>query len=317
MGIFGLRKWDSVGKSLKGLIAHFSALLDGNKVELSTVDTTLKVGKSFGLYLKLVSTPDEDELPLLPPGAGSREVTWYVKGGQKFGSITSKPNKYFAKYEAPKYLSESDPKIVLEVNKTEIREVVQRSGKWRGKTWIPTTSNLATLTCNVHLYDEYKIKVVASWDNTTSHKSKLGTMKWVDSSSFRLRLVSGSTPIIKDTNNTMFLLVKEHFTPRCQFEYVNKTTCIGPVHVTGVMKGWGLSGDPGGNLTVKVDFETIPVVLPKLNIICKGSPQPSLPPLALRTYPNMIKFELKDGTQEQKPAGSAVLGEIAVKITRL
>jgi hypothetical protein len=75
--------WDSTTKALKGHISHFSAMVDGSLMELSPVDTTLKVGKSFRLAVNAVAAPgEEDELPPLPRTVAGRHIKWYVKKGR-------------------------------------------------------------------------------------------------------------------------------------------------------------------------------------------------------------------------------------------
>jgi hypothetical protein len=87
-----------------------------------------------------------------------------VRAGQsKFGTIRRElPN--IAQYIRPKSITGSDSKVILKVNEVTLRDVVQRSRgaarRWIGTTLrVPTTTNLATFTCRVKLYDEYKVTV--------------------------------------------------------------------------------------------------------------------------------------------------------------
>src|SRR5262245_39519442 len=130
-------------------------------MELSPVDTTLKVRKSFRLALNAVAVPgEEDALPPLPRTVAGRQIKWYVKSGPGFGTVQAVPHTNMtARYTAPNSLPEGDAEIVLEINQITIQEVVQSSGRWRGVTRIPTSANVATFTCKVKFYDEYKVTV--------------------------------------------------------------------------------------------------------------------------------------------------------------
>ena len=229
-------EWDSTGKSLKGFISHFSAFLDGVLMELSPNEKTLKVGQSFSLSLNVVEAPGGDDLPLLP-SSGKRKIKWSVKGGARCGTITPGANKYDATYKAPNYLSKSDPQVILKIDESTIREVVQRTkhkkGYWTGTTRIPEIKNLATFTCNVNLYDDYKISIIVQGKAGLECGAELD-----DRSFFQARLYPGKVEITNVTNSEPTLTKR----PNCQGQSiggrsVNYTLiydpagCPGPVHV--------------------------------------------------------------------------------------
>jgi hypothetical protein len=267
-------EWDTTTRSLKGSISHFSAFLDGNWMELTTVDTTLKVGKSFGLRLNIVgppSVPGEDELPLLPsPNRTTRQIRWSVPGSPKFGTIRREPAQYSAVYTAPNQLPGSDGKIVLKVNEVTVRDVVQHSRgaarRWVGTTLrVPTTTNLATFTCRVKLYDEYKV--------TVSHDVNVEGGRMTDTSTFNLRIGTEEGASMSDINNQ---LARVNFTQtRCRAVYVNASTCVGMINVTGI-KTSNVTPTPGGSLMVDISFQPAAMIFPVINFppcgINKASP---------------------------------------------
>jgi hypothetical protein len=229
--------WDSTSKSLKGFISHFSAFLDGQLMELSPNEKTLKVGQSFPLSLSVVHLPgDDDDLPPLP-SSGKRKIKWSVQGGASAGAITTGPGKYNATYQAPDYLSKSDPQVILKIDEQTIREVVQRTkhkkGYWTGTTRIPETKNLATFTCKVNLYDEYKISIIVQGKAGLECGAELD-----DRSFFQARLYPGKVEIDNVINSEPTLTKL----PNCQNEgrggrsgsyklIYDPAGCPGPVHV--------------------------------------------------------------------------------------
>jgi hypothetical protein len=149
--------WDSTTKTLKGFISHFSAVIDGNLMELSSTEKTIKVGESFSLSLSIANISDDD-LPPLPRSDPNRRFKWYVKDDARFGSIKSSGGS--AIYTAPAYLIKGRPEITLRVDETIIRPVIQplkKGGKLT--TFVPNTTHLGTFSCKVNLYDEYNITV--------------------------------------------------------------------------------------------------------------------------------------------------------------
>ena len=228
--------WDSTAKTLKGFISHFSAFLDGVLMELSPTEQTLKVGQNFSLSLNVVEAPGGDDLPLLP-ASGGRKVKWSVTGGSRFGTIRRTAGKYSATYTAPGYLIKSNPEIVLKISETTIREVVQhtkhKKGYWTGATRIPETRNLATFTCKVNLYDDYKISIIVQGKAGLECGAELD-----DRSFFQARLYPGKVEIDNVINSEPTLTKL----PNCQNEsrggrsgtytlIYDPGGCQGPVHV--------------------------------------------------------------------------------------
>ncbi len=307
--------WDSTTKSLKGFINHFSAVVNGNLAELYPREITLKVNSSHTFSLNIVQaanqTPsNEDDLMPLPVIAplGKYQAVWLVNesisGTPKLGTVAPKENKSQAIYTAPRllpldYVVTVKLKAALYID----AEKITRAGKRKGKmiTMGKTLADKVMFSSTVNLYDEYAVKIEGLWDNTN-----LGpfTQKWKDESSFKLRV--GKDPGIYDTSNSTYTLLKENFTNnRCQFNYLNKETCKGPIHVSGIV-GVGLSGGSAStNVTALVDFVKVPWELPNLQITCPhGSiPTPVLP--SFPAIPHKMKFGLKTGTFNEEYSEAA------------
>ncbi len=217
--------WDSTGKSLKGSISHFSAFLDGNMMELSPVDTTLKVEKSVRLVLIVVSAPGEDDLAAVTTLENTgRQIKWSVTGGPRFGTIRKEPRGYGAIYSAPKYLSDGDAKVVLKIDMVSIEQVVERSGR-RPRTSIRRRrSNLATFICDIKLYDEYEITIIKKGKSILDCGAELE-----DRSSFKAKIYSAKVEI-NDLNNAPPTLSKQAKCKGCPLKY-DPGNCLGPVHI--------------------------------------------------------------------------------------
>jgi hypothetical protein len=307
--------WDSTTKSLKGFISHFSAVVNGNLAELYPREITLKVNSSHTFSLNIVQTSNqtpsnEDELMPLPRLAplNKYQAVWLVNesvnGTPKLGTVTPKENKSQAIYAAPRllpldYLVTVKLKAALYID----GEKITRAGKRQGKmiTMGKTLADKATFSSTVNLYDEYDVKIEGLWDNTN-----LGpfTQKWKDESSFKLRV--GKDPGISDISNSTYTLIKENFTNnRCQFNYLNKETCKGPIHVSGIV-GVGLSGGSASTaVTALVEFVKVPWEIPNLQITC---PHGSVPTMALPSFPaipHKMKFGLKTGTFNEEYSEAA------------
>ena len=284
--------WDSTTKALKGHISHFSAMVDGSLMELSPVDTTLKVSKSFRLALNAVAAPgEEDELPPLPRTVAGRHIKWYVKKGPGFGTVRAIPHTNMnAQYTAPNNLPDGDAEIVLEINQTTIRTVVQHAGRWRGETRIPTTKNVATFTCKVKFYDEYKV--------TVSHDIKVNGGQMTDTSTFNLRISMEDRASISDIYNRM---AKVSFPrSRCRAVYVNESTCVGMINVNGLKTSNIRPGSPGEPVWVDLSFKSAPLIFPVINFPpCGGNQASPTTPSAVApfAFPMFFSFQAKNEKQ--------------------
>jgi hypothetical protein len=264
--------WDNTGKSLKGFISHFSAMLDGNLMDLSPNEKTLKVGESFPLSLTVVVAPGEDELSPLPSTV-KRQIKWFVKGGASFGTISPGSNKYNVIYTAPGYLRGNNPEVVLQINKTIINEVMQhtrhaKGGIWRGSTSVPETKNLATFICNINLYDDYRITIIHQGPSILKCGAELE-----DRSIFQARLYSRKVEIT-DVINSEPTLTK---LPNCKNESrggrgadytltYDHGGCQGPVHVSNDrLNGYGMMINDRTITPPDITIEFVPNIVKIMN----------------------------------------------------
>jgi hypothetical protein len=119
--------WDSTTRSLKGHISHFSAMVDGNLVELEPQEVTVRVGSKKDFYLQKVEPPQQqqqessssgdDDLPPLPNAnvsSTNKRAYWRAR----LGRIAQQPGSNVkATYNAPKFLPHDDSdqvKLTLE-----------------------------------------------------------------------------------------------------------------------------------------------------------------------------------------------------------
>ena len=147
---------DSTTSLLKGHITHFSEMVDGNLMELSPAEKTLKVGESFALDLTLVGMEDLSPLPL-----SSDHISWSLVSGRGTGTL-GREGRYGATYTAPNFLPQTDAKVVVTVSRTTIERVVQstkhKKGRWTGETRVPHTK-YSHFACDIKLYDQYRVTV--------------------------------------------------------------------------------------------------------------------------------------------------------------
>jgi hypothetical protein len=251
--------WDSTTMSLKGSISHFSAVMNGNLMELSTVDTTLKVGESFELSLNIAGAASgDDELPLLP--MTNERAKWSLKGSGKL----NRKGGYYTTYTAPDYLPQKDAKVELTIRKTTIERIVQtttRHGRivWKGETLVPHHEKFS-FTCNIKLYDHYRITVIKEGQSVLDCGAELD-----DRSFFITKLFPRKRPEIYNEINSEPTLTKK---PNCSGEssggrvsrgdYPIKYSpagCKGPVHVMPQnLSGYGMTINTNAAPDIRLEF---------------------------------------------------------------
>ena len=279
--------WDSAAKSLKGYMSHFSAMLDGMLMKLSPNQKTLKVGQSFSLSLTAVVEPGEDELPPLRSIGADRRMLWFVKGGRTFGTLSvNKTDKLNATYHTPSHLIGKNPEVILQVDHVTIERVRQftrhKKGIWRGTTDVPHFTKLAEFSCDINLYDEYKVHV--------NYHIDAGDNSWVDNASFVLR-ISNDVTIEDGTIHNQHL---EWLGKRGCCSWLNEASCDGPVDVTGVQTA-KVVPDPGsGNARVIIDRFTpakSQSLTPSVDChLCKGGKPTPVPPNPGVSLPFRLSF---------------------------
>jgi len=320
--------FDSVSKTLKGFIHHFSAVSNISDVRIVPEPGIIRVNEISHIALIDRTRMDPDGIPYgdtthsLASIAINSPVLWYVNGvlngndqiGRhhplEFAQDTHTAKTIIGRYKAPRIMSlallDNDPVTIS-------AEIYRRTRK--GKVL------RKRLSTSIVVYDEYDVSVNALVDNTNQGAF---TQKWTDTSTFKI--IVGyprdfSHIEISDIRNNVFKLEKENFTNNhCTFVYENSATCIGPVHVAGI-SGSGISGGSADTyVTATVDFIKVPWDFPKLRITCRGLTTPSPPYLAIPAFPHKIKFQLKPGTvteQYSDAAGFLPGGKISITIKQV
>jgi hypothetical protein len=294
--------WDSTTKSLKGIISHFSIFVDGNQVQLSTTEITLKVGKTHSLSLNIVQPPPppaaegEDELPALPTTMqrDNRETLWKVNkragGSEKHGTvIPMRGHAITATYKAPAKLTADSITVTLELNDVTMEQIRRRIGRGWMMSAVTRRSNVATFSCKVKLYDEYKI--------TVSLNMEVDGGKMTDTSTFHLKIGIEDRASISDIYNRNALVYIRQ--TRCRAIYVNEATCVGMINVTGI-KTSNLTPAPDGSVRVIVSFQSAPLVYPVINFPPCGANRASVttPSIVVdKAFPMWLNFEAKNERQ--------------------
>jgi len=297
--------WDSTSRSLKGMISHFSAMVDGNLVELDATNLTIKVGKPHVFALNVVqlpppppNDPNEDELPPLPRtiNRGAREAMWQVngkKGGSaKHGSITpTRQQAVRATYRAPAVLTTDSIIVKLTLNDVFTEQVVSRIAR-RGRMTrtVSRRSPVATFACKVKLYDEYKV--------TVSQHIDLNDAKMTDTSTFNLKIgIEDRASISEISNQLAKLSIRQS---RCRAIYVNAATCVGMINVTGLKTSYIRPAPSGDFVWVDLSFMPAPSMFPVINFPPCGSNRasPTTPSVVTQNaFPMRFSFQAKNEKQ--------------------
>jgi hypothetical protein len=296
--------WDSTTKSLKGSISHFSIFVDANQVQLSATEITLKIGKTHPFSLNIVQPPSppaaegEDELPPLPREMqiGNRETLWKVNdrtgGNAKHGTIIPLQGQAIrATYKAPAALTADSITVKLELNDVTIEHIQTRTNRRRGfmERSVRRTSNVATFSCKVNLFDEYKV--------TVSQTIKEDGMQMTDTSVFRLRIGIADRASISDIYNMNAKVYIRQ--TRCRAIYVNAATCVGMINVTGI-RASNVIPEPGGHARVHISFKPAAMVFPVINFPPCGNNRASNTTPSVVTpnaFPMWLNFVAKNEKQ--------------------
>lgn len=228
--------WDSTSKSLRGSITHFSTMVDGNEIELSATELTLKVGETYRFSLKVVQPPPElpgpgeDELPPLPiilKKKENREVLWKVNkelhGNIRYGKISpSRGKDIYAFYKAPANMTMDPITVTVELNNVIIKQITERAGRRRRIRMGEIKNTEAFFSCNIKLYDEYKVRVIYNYPQ------KPTTV--VDSANF-IAIVYPTNVKVREIHNYAPTVGRMPDPPMGKAKVILDASCVGPVNI--------------------------------------------------------------------------------------
>jgi hypothetical protein len=293
--------WDSTTKLLKGSISHFSTFVDGAEVQLSASEITLRAGKTHSLSLNVVQPPPspdaegQDELPPLPPNtSGNRQVLWKVNdqtgGSAKHGTVmATRGNVLNATYKAPAKLTADTITVKLELNNVAVRQIRIRAGRGWFSRRVVTRSPVASFSCKVKLYDEYKV--------TVSHNIEVDGGQMTDTSIFHLRIGLEDRASISDIyNRNAIVRIRQ---TRCRAIYANEAVCVGMINVTGIRTS-NLTFSPDGSVRVFIFFTAAPSVFPVINFPPCGINKANVTTPSfggITAFPVRLNFEAKNEKQ--------------------
>jgi hypothetical protein len=224
--------WDSIGKSLKGFIHHFSGLSNIKMLKLEAETDQVAVQRKLSITIKDVSQ-------IWPEWAGplageykygridiNAPVLWYVNdiqnGNTIVGSIapdqnaTSSGNSkhIYAIFSAPQYLPKKSPAVI----KADVYVFSDKKKIYR---------RARSLQCKINIYDEYKITIVNKGPSILDCGAELE-----DASSFTVKFYPNKKPEISNETNSEPKLTKQ-------------ADCSGESR-GGRSVGYTLTYDPGG-----------------------------------------------------------------------
>ena len=148
---------------------------------------------------------------------------------------------------------------------------------------------MATFTCKVKLYAEYKV--------TVSQHVKEDGVEMADTSAFRLRIGVEDRVSISDIYN---INAKVNIRQgRCRAVYVNASTCVGMINVTGIRTS-NVIPALDGSVRVDIFFKPAALIFPVIHFPPCGSnlAAPTTPAAAVPfAFPMWLNFEAKNETQ--------------------
>ena len=298
---FDYDAWDSVSKTLKGSIEHFSSLTNLNKMKLSPAYQKLRVSDTLLLHIidiskKFKKRPAFLNIALTP---SSRVPLWYVNdvlnGNEIYGQTTPfalTPNpqvqSIHAEYRAPKLLTDKSPvkvKVKLFLDKIEGSK--------------ETLTLLKGFVCKIDLYDEYKILI------TDTVAARVGEGYFVaDSGSFIATVTSKNISVTDAKNYTPYLIIK-HKPPLCKTYVFVERPCTGTVHIgrsdeSGEGFAFSNSRFVETNKPVKVliKFDVHENLAFRFQQRCPGGVSTPVENMKLQSVPNLVYFLVNGETQK-------------------
>lgn len=277
---------DTVNKTIKSQILHFSSYAAFDKMILTPVSARVKVEKTASMMIQFVSSPSEereaagrgeDYLPPLPPNIPAPE--WFVNGisygNRNIGWITNSTGATTsATFNAPASVPEDNPVAVS----VQLKGLKFKFGK--------KIFNDPQLVSNLLIYDKaYRIKMSVWVDNSEDGAC---TMRVEDYGEFTV-VMEGTRTMIKEIRN-QDLRVTLNPCYNCVRTWRNAGVCKGPINIVGtkrlIVTPASLPGHPFSH--VQIYLEHAPTVWPDIKSACPGTsggvpsypgPPPFLPPL--------------------------------------
>jgi hypothetical protein len=211
-------------------------------------------------------------------------------GSPKHGTIASIRGQLIkATYIAPAKLTSDSIKVKLELDNVFTEQVIERAGRRFRTRFVTRRSNLATFTCKVKLYDEYKV--------TVFQHVKVDGGEMADTSTFLLRVGIEDRVSISDIQNQ---LAKVHIRQnRCRAIHANASTCVGMINVTGINTS-NITPASDGLVWTDVFFMPAPMVFPVIHFPpCGGNrASPTTPSVVgSNAFPMRLRFEARNEKQ--------------------
>jgi hypothetical protein len=223
---------DSVNKTIKSQILHFSSYSSFDKIVLKPASARVKVEKAASMVIQFVSSPaeeadadnkGEDYLPPLPPTIPAPE--WSVNG-EKYGNrnigwiTNSTESATAATFNAPANVPNDNP-VAVSVHLKGLKF------KFRKKVF-----NDLQLVSNLLIYDRaYRIKMSVWVDNSEDGQC---TMRVEDQGEFTVVMDGNHTKIKEILNQNMRLTFNPCY--KCPPTWVNQAECRGPINVLGAKR---------------------------------------------------------------------------------
>jgi hypothetical protein len=276
---------DSVDKTIKSQINHFSSYSSFDKIILKPASARVKVDKTALMVIQFVSSPTEemeagnrgeDYLPPLPPNIPPPE--WAVNGinygNRNIGWITNSTETVAsATFNAPASVPDDNP-VAVSVHLKGL------TFKFKKKVYKDLQ-----LVSNLLIYDKaYRIKMSVWVDNSDAGQC---TMRVEDYGEFTVVMEGTRTMIKEILNQNLHLTLNPCY--NCVRTWTNPSASKGPINISGtrrlVVTPASLPGHPFSH--VQIFLQHAPAAWPDIKTHCPTSggspswpgPPPFLPPL--------------------------------------
>ena len=303
---YSLKKFllDTVTKTIRGDINHFSDWSKFDQLKLYPKSGRLKVTKSMNLEIDVISNEDEsNELTQLSADDGlapltKRKIPWkavwmaneIVNGNNTEGKI-SVTTRTSITYKAPNTLPPKNPVAVT----TTLSGLVY---KYKGIDF----KNLK-LVSNILIYDNaYEVTMIHTLKSQSG--STLGTVTYKDEGSFVISLNGKEAKIIEKVNKN--LPDKLDYAGQCTIKQLRPGS--GTINIVGRPSIRVIAPtSPTALPTIEIMFSRTPTILPLLHFTCPdgtgktfvatNSQANAMAASIMAAFPQQIKFEAKEEEQ--------------------